>query len=115
WPKRPVVVAAVDVDESESPLNAAILSQADALAVAVGGEVHGVHVVEYPDETLITLSESELVVAMPSPAEVLEEKRAVLASLLSQQVRSAHQYEVLEGNPAGALASYMEGHPGILV
>lgn len=115
WPKRPAVVAAVDIDESESPLNAAILSQADALAAAVSGEVHGVHVVEYPDETLITLSESELVVAMPSPAEIVEEKRAALASLIGQQVRSAHQYEVLEGNPASELASYMESHPGILV
>lgn len=115
WPTQPVVAAAVDVDEAESPLNAAILSQADVLATAIGGEVHGLHVVEYPDETLITLSESELVVAMPSPAEVLEEKRAVLASLITQQVRSAHQYEVLEGNPASALAGYMEGHPGILV
>src|SRR5690606_2633454 len=78
-------------------------------------EVHGLHVVEYPDETLITLSESELVVAMPSPAEVLEQKRAVLASLMTQQVRSAHQYEILESNPASALAGYMEGHPSILV
>lgn len=115
WPASPAVVAAIDVDEDDAPLNTAVLSQADALAAALGGQTHAVHVAEFPDEALITLSESELVVTLPTPAQAIEQKSQVLNALAAAQLKGEAETAVLEGVPAMQLARYMEAHPGILV
>lgn len=115
WPASPAVVAAIDVDEDDAPLNTAVLSQADALASALGGHTHAVHVAEFPDEALITLSESELVVTLPTPAQVIEKKSQALNALAEAQLAGTAETAVLEGVPAMQLAQYMEAHPGVLV
>lgn len=109
------VVAAVDVDQVDDELTDAIVREAAALADMLDARLMLTHVVEFPDETMLTFAESDLVVALPDPHEVIDQKRDALRALAHRHALPTEDIQVLEGNPAQMLTHYLDEHPGVLV
>lgn len=116
WPEDDMeVVAAVDVDQADDALTDAIVREASGLAEMLEARLVLAHVVEFPDEATLTFSESELVMTLPDPQEVIAQKREALHALAHRHGLPPENTCVLEGNPAQALTRHLEAHPGILV
>lgn len=118
WPQQPAIVAAVDPDhglDHPETLNDDIVRAARELEQQLNGELSLVHVVEYPDESLILLAGEAVPVSLTNIQDLRDHYRQRLYQCAQQYGLDDKQAVMLEGAPHRALAEHMEHHPGVLV